>query len=341
MSLPPSPTARDQLFRLISGYQASQAVMVAAGLGLADQLRCGPRCSGDLATATGTEPRSLYRLLRALAAIGILREAGNGRFELTEVGAYLRSDVDGSHAHIAKLFGRSNLWAAWGELLQCIKSGSPAFDHVHGEDVWSYRARRPEESAIFDAAMGAGTSAFAEAVMAVTDFGSFAHIVDVGGGDGSFLAELLTAHVRLTGTLFDQPHVIEASGALGDRPEIAPRCRMVAGDFFQDVPSGADAYLVKWILHDWDDEAAVEILSSCRRAMQAQSRLIVVEHLIGPAEARTLATLMDLHMMVVTGGKVRTESDHARLFEEAGLRIVSVVPTSSPLWVIEGTPSEL
>jgi len=275
-----------------------------------------------------------------LAAIGVVHEVGSGCFALTEVGAYLRSDVAGSHAHMAKLFGRPNLWAAWGELLQSIKTGGPAFKHVHGEDVWSYRATRPEESAIFDRAMGAGTSTFAEAIMAVTDFGRFRHIVDVGGGDGSFLTALLGAHGRLTGTLFDQSHVIEAPGALSGRPEIDQRCRKVAGDFFEGVPSGADAYLLKWILHDWDDEGVVKILCSCRRAMKPESKLIVVEHMIGPPHTRALATLMDLNMMVVTGGRVRTSGELTCLLEEAGLRAASITPTQSPLWVIEGTSAE-
>lgn len=331
-------TARDELFQLICGYQASQAVMTAAALGLADHLRCGARCSGDLATVTGTEPRSLRRLLRALSAIGILSELDDGRFTLTEMGTYLRSDIAGSHAHIALLFGRPNLWAAWGELRHSVKSGAPAFDHVHGEDVWSYRTRHPDEGRIFDAAMGVGTSGIAEAVMSVADFGRFEHIVDVGGGDGSFLAELLATHGNLTATLLDQPHVIDAPGTIEARPDIARRCRKVAGDFFKSVPDGADAYMLKWVLHDWDDEGAIQILRSCHRAMKADSRLLVVEHMIGPADARALATLMDLNMMVVTGGRVRTRPDHTHLFEEAGLRIVSVMPTTSPLWVIEASP---
>lgn len=337
-----APTSsRDELFHLICGYQASQAVMTAASLGLADHLRCGARCSGDLATVTGTEPRSLYRLLRALAALGVLIEFEDGRFALTEVGTYLRSDIAGSHAHIARLFSRSNLWAAWGELLQSVKSATPAFDHVHGEDVWSYRTRNPEEGRLFDQAMGSGTSRSAEAVMEVTDFGRFEHIVDVGGGDGSFLAELLAAHSNLTATLFDQPQVIDAPSAMEARPEIARRCKGVAGDFFASVPESADAYLLKWILHDWDDEPAIRILRSCRCAMKAESTLILVEHLIGSDHGRTAAMLMDLNMMVVTGGKVRTRSEHARLFEEAGLRIVSVMPTTGPLWVIEAIPVDL
>lgn len=330
--------ARDELFRMICGFQISQAIIVATDLGLADHLRSGPRCCRDLATATGTHAGSLGRLLRTLAALGVLQEDEHGRFALTAVGEYLRSDVAGSHAPLATLLGRPYVWAAWVDLVHSVRVGSPAFDHVHGRSVWQYRAQHPEDGAIFDRAMGAGTSVFAQAVMAVTDFGRFKHIVDVGGGDGSFLAELLGTHGNLTATLLDQPHVIDAPGAIDAKPEATRRCRKVAGDFFTSVPAGADAYLLKWILHDWDDEAAIQILRTCRRAMKADSRLVLVENLIGTCNDQSLATLMDLNMMVLTGGKVRTRADHCCLFEEAGLQLVSVMPTNSPLWVIEASP---
>jgi hypothetical protein len=332
-----SPTiASDELYRMISGFQVAQAIMVAADLGLADHLHAGSRHGSALANATGSHPQSLGRLLRALTAMGVLRHDSDGGFTLTEVGEYLRSDVKGSHASIARLFGRPSMWAAWGDLLHAVKTGNPAFDHVHGCSVWDYRSNHPAEGACFDRAMGAGTKTFAAAVIAVCDFGQFRHVVDLGGGDGTFLAELLIAHPNLTGTLFDQPHVVAKSRLHAKDHNFDGRCRIVGGDFFEDVPGGADAYLLKWILHDWDDHAAREILRACRSRMAAGGRVIIVEHVIGLGSNELHAALMDLNMMAVTGGRVRSKDEFSDLLEGAGLRLVSATPTSTPLCIIEG-----
>jgi hypothetical protein len=330
-------TPRDDLFRLIRGFQVSQAIMVAASLRLADHLEGSARDSSELAHATGTHAPSLFRLLRALTTVGILRHDANGRFSLTEVGKYLRTDSAGSHAAMAMLFGSRNVWAAWGDLLNAVKSGTPAFDNVHGRNVWDYRALHPEQGRIFDRAMGSGTARFAAAVMEAYDFSRFRHVVDVGGGDGSFLTQLLSAHQELNGTLFDQPHVIAQSLSSEAIRRPAERCRLESGDFFTRVPAGGDLYLLKWILHDWDDAAAVQILRSCRQAMETNSRLLVVEHLVGSDDEHSDATLMDLNMMVITGGKVRTQAEFALLFNEAGLRLTAVASTSTPLHVLEGS----
>jgi hypothetical protein len=331
-------TPRDKLFRLICGFQVSQAIMVAARLRLADYLAGDCRDCSDLAQATGTHPPSLGRLLRALTAIGILRHDADERFSLTEVGQYLRSDSPGSHAAMAMLFGSHSMWGAWGDLLHSVKLGTPAFAHAHGQSVWEYRARNPEQGRIFDRAMGSGTARFATAVIEAYDFSGFRHVVDIGGGDGSFLAQLLTARPKLNGTLFDQPHVIAPSMSNEAIRQLEPRSRLEGGDFFKCVPAGGDLYLLKWILHDWDNAAAVEILRTCRHAMKPDSRLLVIEHLIGSDNEQSDATLMDLNMMVITGGKVRSQAEFATLFDAAGLRLTAAFSTSTPLRVLEVSP---
>jgi len=326
------------LSKLLMGFRVSQAIHVAATLGLADLLASGPRTSDELAEVTDTHSLALYRLMRALSSAGILRERDHRRFELTPVGELLRSDVSGTHAPMAQLVGRPSYWQAWGDLLHAVRSGETAFNHVHGADVWEYRANHAEEGEVFDRAMAAHTDRFAAAVAEVCDFDRFVNVVDVGGGDGTFLAKILTAHPRVHATLLDQPHVIARTAASFESLGLSSRCRAVGGDFFVSVPEDGDAYLMKSILHDWDDTASIDILRICRKAMKPTSRLLVVEHIIGPPNAASEGKFVDLNMLVVTGGRERTRDEFAALFDRSGFRLVSVTPTSTPLSVIEGVP---
>jgi O-methyltransferase domain/Dimerisation domain len=332
----PTHEARSELLRLINGFQASQAIHVAATLGLADLLDSGPKTTADLAAATKTHPAALYRLMRALASIGVFQENSDRRFALTAVGEFLRTDVAGTHAPMAQLVGRPNYWQAWGALLYAVRSGTTAFDHVHGSGVWEYRAQRPEETLIFDRTMASGTEWFAKAMLEVCDFSRFHYVIDVGGGDGMFLAKILAAYPSLRGTLFDQPHVTTKAAISLEALALSGRCQAIAGNFFVNVPAGGDVYLLKWILHDWDDTAAIGILWSCRRAMKPSSRLLVVEHVIGLPDGSPDGKFMDLGMMVVTGGRERTRDEFATLLSEAGFQLMSVTPTATPLSLIEG-----
>jgi O-methyltransferase domain/Dimerisation domain len=333
----PTHEARSELLRLINGFQASQAIHVAATLGLADLLDSGPKTTADLAASTKTHPVALHRLLRALASIGLFRQDHDCRFSLTALGAFLRSDAAGTHAPMAQLLGRPNVWQAWSNLLYSVRTGTTAFNHTHGSGVWDYRAQHPEEATIFDRAMASGTERFAESCIDVCDFGRFHHIVDVGGGDGMFLAKILAAYPHIRGTLFDQPHAIARAATSIDSSTLSDRCQLLGGNFFIGVPEGGDAYLLKWILHDWDDTASVDILRSCRRAMTPASKLLVVEHVIGHPDICPDGTFMDLYMMVMTGGRERTQDEFATLFAEAGFRLMSVTPTATPVSVLEGT----
>lgn len=328
--------ARSNLLRQIHGFQASQAINVAAALGLADRLRDGPRSSSELADSVGAHPDALHRLMRVLAAIGVLQPHGSGKFALSQTGEFLRSDVLGTCAPIARLFGRMNVWHAWGDLLHTVRTGDVAFDHVHGTNVWSYRAHHPEEAAVFDKAMACGTARFSDAVLDAYDFGRFGHVVDVGGGDGVFLERILERHPTVHGTLFDQPDVIARVPSDHTREAYGVRHRAVAGNFFDSIPGGADAYLLKWILHDWSDTASVDILKSCRRAMKPDGRLLVAEYIIGADYASPEGELMDLTMMVMNGGRERTIDEFSVIFSLAGFRLLSATRTSTPLCIIEG-----
>jgi SAM-dependent methyltransferase len=333
--------ARGDLLNLILGFQVSQAIHVAATLGLADHLASCPRTSGELAAATGTHPPTLYRLMRALAAAGIFHETEDRRFELTAVGQLLRTDAAGTQAPIAQLVGRTSYWQAWGNLLHAVRSGDTAFNHVHSTGVWEHRANNPEEAGIFDRAMASLTGGFGAAVVAACDFSRFANVVDVGGGNGTFLADILAAHPHVQATLFDQPHVIARATASLASLGLSRRCQTIAGDFFLSVPEGGDAYLLKSVLHDWDDAASIDILRACRRAMKPDSRLLVFEHVVGPPNSGPRGKFADLNMLVITGGRERSREEFESLFGQAGFRLISVTPTSAPLCIVEGIPDNL
>jgi O-methyltransferase domain/Dimerisation domain len=337
---PDNRQARDNLQRLLNGFHASQALHVAATLGLADHLRNGRRSASQIAEAINVKEAALYRLMRALASIGVLREGHHSQFELTNLGEFLRTDIVGTLAPMAAFIGRPNVWSAWGDLLHSVQTGETAFDHVHGCNVWDYRSQYPEETRIFDRAMSAGTERFADAVLDACDFGRFAHVVDVGGGDGRFLSKILTNYPRMRGTLFDQPHVIARATASQLDLRLGNRCRAIGGDFFKRVPQGGDAYLLKWILHDWSDDAAIQILRCCRRAMNVGSRILVAEYVIGPGNTSPEGSFMDLMMMVMCGGRERTRDEFASMLSAAGFRLAAITPTATPLSLIEGIPCE-
>ena len=326
-------TPRRALFRLVSGYQLSQALHVAARLGVADRLAGGPRSSDDVAAETGTHPDTLYRLLRALAAVGVLHELNGRRFELTELGEGLRSDVAGSVHGWAMMIGRPMHWNTWSSLVESVRTGENAFRLVHGTDVWSYRAERPDEQAIFDDAMTAMTGLIDAAVLDVYDFTRFREVVDVAGGRGALLAAILAKHETVKGVLFDQPDVVANADAV--RARFGERCRIVGGNFFERVPEGADAYLLKSILHDWEDAECVAILRVIREAMPEHALVLVLERDLGGANENPGAKLSDLNMLVNPGGRERSEDEYAALFAAAGLRYEGATPTAAGVSVFE------
>jgi hypothetical protein len=324
------------LLRLVNGYYVSQAIHVAASLGIADLLADGTRTSDDLAHEADADPETLYRLLRALASVGVLHEGDGRLFSLTPVGELLRSDVPGSLHGWAAYAGRPYFWAAWAELLHSVRTGENAFQHVHGQDIWSYRADRPDESALFDAAMKALTGASNAALIDAFDFSRFGTLVDVGGGNGALLASVLASNPALQGVLFDQAHVVAGADQVLEAAGVADRCRIESGSFFESVPEGGDAYLLKSIVHDWEDEESSAILRVVRAAMPEGATLLVVERDLGAPNEDAPTKFSDLNMLVGPGGRERTQDEYASLFESTGFRLVGATPTAGTHTVFEG-----
>jgi O-methyltransferase/methyltransferase family protein len=327
------------LRRLVNGYQVSQALHVAAMLGIADRLAGGPRASDDVAAEVGAHAGSLYRVLRALAAVGVLHEDDDRRFALTEVGECLRSDADEPLGGWAAMVGRPYVWRAWDGLLDAVRTGENAFERLHGVDAWTYRTRDPAEGAIFDRAMSDLTRRTFRATAAAFDFSRFGTVVDVGGGNGALLVGLLREHPGMRGVLLDLP----ASAAAAERAIAAAgledRCDAIAGSFFDSVPEGGDAYVLRAILHDWGDEEAAAILRSVRRAARDGATLVVIERDLGPPNAVPDAKLSDLNMFVVPGGRERTVDEYGALFAASGFRLVESRPAGFAMHVIVGTPA--
>ena len=243
------------LYQLATGHYVSHAIYAAAKLGIADLLGTGPQRCDDLAKATGTHAPALRRVLRLLASAGVFAETEDGRFELTPVGSCLQSGP-GSFRPVALLFTSPGVRAAWGDLLHSVRTGEPALNHVFGMGSFEYFAQHPEEAAVFDEAMGAFTAMVAIAVAAAYDFSRFGTIIDVGGGEGALLAGILRANPALRGVVFDMPRVAEGANETIAAAGLGDRCEFVGGDFFEAVPGGGDAYILKHVIHDWDDERA-------------------------------------------------------------------------------------
>jgi hypothetical protein len=308
-------------------------------LGIADLMADGAQASDELAEATGTHPGTLYRLLRALASVGVFREEDDRRFALTELGDGLRSDAPGSLAGWAAFVGRPAGWQAWGALLHSVHTGETAFPQVHGSEVWEYRASRPDEQSAFDRAMISLTGHVNGALLEAYDFARFETVVDVGGGHGALLVALLVEHPAMRGVLFDQPHVLAGAQDVLRSAAVADRCDLVGGSFFDGVPGGGDAYVLKSILHDWDDGEAATILRRCRAAMSASAVVLVVERVLGPANEGPDAKFSDLAMLVTQGGRERGVDEFGALFAAAGLRLERAVASASPFYVLEAVAS--
>ena len=313
-----------------------QAVHVAARLGLAEALAEGPRTVAELAEMTGTHAPSLYRLMRALAYIEIFIELDGSRFANSELSHFLRADVSGSMNAMAMLVA-DWMWRSWGGLLHSVQTGEPSFDKVHGMPIWRYLAERDlEAGAIFNKVMTESTAAVSLSIAQAADLSGAHTVVDVGGGHGSLLATLLEVYPSIKqGILFDQQHIIaEAQAALGSA--LGRRIRFEGGDFFADVPAGADVYMLKWILHDWDDTACVKVLTTCREAMAAHGRVLAVELVVDPDRSDEFTYFYDLAMLVNSIGRERTAAEYEALYESAGLKLTNIIPTASMFSLIEG-----
>lgn len=328
-----SPQA--QLGQMITAYWTSQAIYAAANFGIADLLTDGPKSADELASATGTKPELLYRLLRALASVGIFAEEDGKRFTLTPLAEPLRSDFAGSQRSLALMMGDAQYWA-WGNLSDTVKTGDNAYEKIFGKPIFEHLAERPEKARIFDDAMTGIHGRETGAIIDAYDFSRINVIADIGGGNGSKITAILQAHPKMRGILFDLPHVIERARPIIESAGLSDRCQLVDGDFFQSVPSGADAYVMRHIIHDWDDEKSLKILGNCQAVMSAGSKLLLVESVIPPGNDPFMGKFLDLTMMLIPGGKERTEDEYRELYDKAGFDLVRIVPTSTEVSVIEG-----
>ncbi len=323
------------LMQMTTGKWVSQAIYVAAKLKVADLLKQGPKSYQDIAKSTNSHAMSLYRVLRALASIGIFTEIDKGSFALTPMAEYLCSDVPSSVRAWATMVGEEWHWNMWGEILLAVQSGKPSFDHVYNMRPFEFFAKNPEDGKLFDQAMTGFSAAEIAAVVESYDFSQFNRLVDVGGGHGSLLISVLKNNPGVKAILYDLPPVAEGAAEAMASESLNHRCEVLAGDFFESVPSGGDAYIMKHIIHDWNDEHALRILKNCHRAMASATKLLLIEMVIPSGNEPFFGKFLDLEMLLI-GGSERTESEYAALFESAGFKLTRVVPTHSPVAVIEG-----
>jgi hypothetical protein len=324
----------DALDRMVAGYFISQAIYVAAEMCIADRLADGPRRAEELARDVGAHDRSLYRLLRALASVGVFAEDAEGRFSLTPLADLLRSDVPGSQrATVLMMVGQ--FYHAWGGLLDSIRTGRPAFETIYGRSFFEYLATNEEQAQIFDDAMTARNDRKTRAMLEAYDLAGIRVLADIGGGNGSTLVTVLKKYPEMLGILFDRPGVVERARAGIVREGLAGRCQIVGGDFLERIPEAADLYLMRHILHNWDDERAVVILSRVRDAMPDGATLLVVERVIPTGNEFLFGKIMDLNMLVMLGGIERTDGEFRQLFERVGLNLTRIVPTEAEVSVIE------
>jgi hypothetical protein len=327
------------LLGLINGYQISQAISVASKLRIADHLCDGARNSEELAVLTQSNEGALYRLLRALAAVGVFREEANRTFSLTPMGDCLRADSATPIGAWAEYSGSPYIWRTWGHLLHSIQSGENAFHDLNGTDIWHYRADRPEERAVFDRAMTELSRGSVDAIINAYDFSTFQHVIDVGGGRGLMLAAILAAHPHMRGTLFDQSNVAAESAAVFKEQNVVERAHAVGGSFFDSVPEGGDAYVMRAVIHDWDDADAVTILKVCRRAIQnTGAKLLLIERIVAPPNEMPSIKFMDLQMLAILGARERTREEFEALLAKGGFELSRVAPAGT-LNVIEALPN--
>jgi SAM-dependent methyltransferase len=325
------------LLQMMTGYWISQALHVAAKLGIADLLADGPVDCEDLAAATDTHAPSLQRVLRALASVGVFTEVSPGSFALTPLAELLRTETPGSMRALAIMYAEEQ-YRAWGELLHSVRTGEMAFDHQFGMGYFEYLAQHPEADRVFNEAMTGWTHQLVGAVMDTYDFSPFKTIVDVGAGYGALLTAILRSNPGTRGVLFEQPHVVASAEEQLVAAGVADRCTFVGGDFFAAVPTGGDAYVLSQILHDWDDERCVAILGQCRRVMPDHGKLLVVELVLPEGDEPFLGKWLDLHMLVLLGSRERTAAEYDTLFRAAGFKLARVVPTPPGPSVVEAVP---
>lgn len=326
------------LLQQLTGRWLTDMLACVARLGVADELAAGPRTVAEVAAAIDADEQALGRVLRALASTGVFAHSGDSTFALTPMGECLRSDVPGSLRELAIMLGQEWHGRAWERLGDAITAGAIPFEAAHGSPFFDWIQRDPPAAANFDAAMAAFADLTHAAIVGSYGFEGIGTLVDVGGGQGALIAAILRAHPSLQGVLFDLPPVIARAREAMPRDVIA-RCDLVSGDFFRSLPPGADAYLLTTILHDWDDERALEILRTCRRAAGPETRVLIGEQVLPDDDGPFFGKLLDIEMLALVGGRERTAEEYEGLLAQAGFRVERIVPTAGPTSVIEAWPA--
>jgi hypothetical protein len=308
---------------------------VAAQLGIADLLKDGSKSNDELAITTGVDAKSLYRLLRALASVGIFAEGISGYFELTPLAECLQSDRNNSLRAYAIKSGQAWEWQPWGYLLESVKTGKPVIKNIFGMDIFDYLANDASAAKLYNQAISNFSEKQDVAITSGYNFSFIRNLVDVAGGRGTLIASILKANLTMQGILFDLPHVVADTKPLIEALELQDRCQLVGGNFFESVPTGGDAYLLRYIIHDWDDERAITILKNCYEAMQSNGRVLLVEMVIPQGNETFYGKLLDLQMLLNYGGRERTEVEYQVLLETAGFSLTKIYPVAPPVSVIE------
>jgi hypothetical protein len=332
------PPNRAQLQELIGSMRVTQLIYVAATLGIADQLKEGPKSIAELASTASVDPNALYRVLRALASQGIFAETGDCHFALTPQAELLRDDVPGSLRAWSMMLGGESFWKPWGELLECVKTGETAFNRVFGMGRWEYLSAHPDAAATFNRMAASNTDGRATPIVEVYDFSAASTVIDLGGGRGGLMAAILTKHPDVTGVLTDLPAVAEDAKAFLATQGLGARCAVVSSDLFAAVPQGGDIYVMKSVLHGLNDDEAVAVLKNCRAAMTTSAKLLVIEAVLPPHGSPSPINLLDVHRMVMTGSQERSQEELRAFLEIAGFHLHRVIKTGTQDNIFEALP---
>jgi len=328
----------EQLTRMIAAAALSRAICTIGELGVSDHIQSGvPQPVERLARLTGTHERSLYRLLRFTASYGMFRETGDRQFDHTPLSTILRSDAADTFRPAAQMFHR--MFAAWDGLDHSVRTGEPGSLKVFGEPLFDYIGRQPDLASLFDAGMTAFHGHETAAMLDAYDFSGIETLADIGGGNGSLLAAVLRRYPQMRGILFDLGHVIGRARSGMQALGLEQRCSVIEGNFFESIPGGADAYIMRHIIHDWTDEQSVKILTNCRKVIPLDGRVLLVEFTVSDPNQASLGKDADMMMLTFPGGMERTAEEYRALFEQSGFRLAKVTTTKSAVSVIEGTPA--
>jgi hypothetical protein len=333
-----NPPAHVGMLQMLNGAHVAGAVSCLAQLGIPDLVEAGPKSAEELARQIGAHPQALHRLMRATASVGVLSEGPDGKFSETAMSAVLRSNASPSLRGLAIMGGREWHARGWSRLEYCARTGEQTLDQIYGMPVFEYFKKYPEEAQIFNEAMTGLSTIDSPAVADAYNFDGIRSIVDVGGGHGPLLATIMKKNPHLRGTLYDMPHVVDLA-TNGPLHPMMDRCTIESGDMFSSVPTGADVYIMKHIIHDWPDDMCVKILKACRKSVNSDGKLLVVDNVIQPGNDFSPGKFLDLEMLIFPGGCERSEKQFRDLFAAADWQLSRIIRTAASDSIVEGVPA--